>query len=109
MVFQPFGTKESRRKRYGLDQYRIQKVDRYEDATIVSTKYYIQQLTRMPSVFPSNWKRWKDLEELHWEMGDCYWSTKYYSTVEEAEKTVNKMRIGEPFEGTKEETVKYIP
>jgi hypothetical protein len=42
-------------------------------------------------------------------MGDCYWHTKYYSTVEDAEKAVNKMRTGDPFEGTKEETVKYIP
>jgi hypothetical protein len=108
-VFQPFGTKESRRKRYGLDQYRIQKLDYYEDATIVSTKYYIQQMTRMPSIFPSNWKRWKDIEEYQCGMSDCYWHTKYYKTVEEAEKAVNKMRTGEPFEGTKEETVKLIP
>lgn len=107
-VFQPFGTKESRRKRYGLDQYRIQKVDEYEDATIISTRYYIQQMSRVPFI-PGNWKTWKDLEELHCGMGDCYWSTKYYSTVEEAEKAVNKMRTGEPFDGIKEETVKYIP
>jgi hypothetical protein len=42
-------------------------------------------------------------------MGDCYWNTRYYSTLEEAEKAVNKMRTGDPFEGTKEETVKLIP
>lgn len=107
-VFEPFGTPESRRKKYGLDQYRIQKLERYEDATIVSTKYYVQQLTRVPLI-PGNWKTWKDVQEYICGMGDCYWHTKYYSTLEEAEKTVNKMRIGEPFEGTKEETVKYIP
>jgi outer membrane receptor for Fe3+-dicitrate len=107
MVFQPFGTKESRRKRYGLDQYRIQKVDRYEDATIISTSYYIQQMTR--SWYMPSKTKWKDLEELLCGMGDCCWHTKYYSTLEEAEKAVNKMRTGDPFVGTKEETVKYIP
>jgi len=108
VVFEPFGNKESRRRKYGLDEYRIQKLDYYEDATIVSTKYYVQQFTRVPFI-PGNWKTWKDIEEYRCGMGDCYWHTKYYSTVEDAEKAVNKMRTGEPFEGTKEETVKYIP
>lgn len=107
MVFEPFGTRESRRKRYGLDQYRIQKIERYEDATIVSTRFYIQQLTRtwyMPAK-----SKWKDIEEYQCGMSDCYWTTKYYLSLGAAETAVNKMRKGEPFEGTKEETVKYIP
>jgi hypothetical protein len=107
-VFEPFGNKETRRKRYGLDQYRIQRVDRYEDATIVSTNYYVQQMTRVP-LLPGNWKRWKDIEECCCGYFDCYWHTKYYNSVEEAEKAINKMRTGEPFDGTKESTVKYIP
>jgi len=107
-VFQPFGTRESRRKKYGLEQYRIQKLDQYEDATIVSTRYYVQQLTRVPLI-PGNWKTWKDIKEYQCGMSDCYWHTKYYSTVEEAEKIINKMRTGDLFDGIKEETVKYIP
>lgn len=106
-VFQPFGTRESRRKKYGLDQYRIQKVDRYEDATIISTSYYIQQMTR--SWYMPSKTKWKDLEEELCGMGDCYWTTKYYGKIQDAEKAINKMRTGEPFDGIKEETVKYIP
>lgn len=101
-----FLNSEEIRNKYGLDQYRIQKVDRYENAKIDSTYYYIQQMVRKPF---SKKTHWQTIEQKNCGWGDCYWQMKTYKTQEEAEAVVNKLRTGDPFDGKKESTVKYIP
>ena len=42
-------------------------------------------------------------------MGDCYWNTKYFSTLKEAEDAVKRLQDGHKWHGHKETIIKYIP
>ena len=96
---------EKRRKRWGLNQYQIVKNDWYEDATIKQTTYFIKQKCKLPVLGI----QWLDVQYQICGMGDCYWNTKYFSTLKQAEDAVKRLQDGHKWHGHKETIIKYIP
>lgn len=95
---------EKRRKRWGMNEYQIVQNDWYEDATIKQTTYFIKQKCKVP-IFGI---QWVDVQYQICGMGDCYWNTKYFSKLNEAEEAVRKLQDGFKWYGNKETIVKTI-
>lgn len=105
---QVFKDPEKDRKKRGLDKYRIKAREYYECGEVFSRKYYVEQLMKVPIL--SAWTWWEKLEEHKCGYSDCYWDTKYFESLELAEKAIAKLRLEDStFNGPKEEIVKYIP
>ena len=113
LVRSVFDDPESRRKRRGLDQYRIKVVENYECGEVKDKRYYIEQRMKTPilfRIFLGDYKPWVKLQEYTCGMSDCYWTTTYFKTLESAEKAIEKIRIeNSTFNGQKTEIIKYIP
>lgn len=105
---QVFRDPEKDRKKRGLDKYRIKAQEYYECGEVVSRKYYVEQLMKVPILSAFTW--WEKLEEHKCGYSDCYWDTKYFASLELAEKAIAKLRLEDStFNGHKEYTVKHIP
>lgn len=105
---QIFQDPEKDRKKRGLDKYRIKSQEYYECGEVISRKYYVEQLMKVPILSAFTW--WEKVEEHKCGYSDCYWDTKYFTSLEYAEEAIRKLRLEDStFNGYKEETIKYIP
>lgn len=96
---------EKKRKRWGLDQYRIQMLEYYSKGKVQSIRYFVEQQLRHP-LFG---KVWISVKEYKCGMSDCYWDRIYFDKQIDAEILVKSLRAGNRCEGHIETTIKKIP
>jgi hypothetical protein len=96
---------EKERKRWGLDEYRIQMLEYYSKGKVQSIRYFVEQKLNIPIIG----KVWRPVKEHQCGWGDCSWETIYFDKQLEAEKLVERLRAGNRCEGHVETTIKKIP
>jgi hypothetical protein len=99
-----FDNNETERKRWGLDEYRIQMLEYYSRGKVQSIRYFVEQRLNIPMIG----KVWKPVKEYQCGWGDG-WETIYFDKQSEAEKLVERLRAGNRCEGHVETTIKKIP
>lgn len=93
------------RKRWGLDEYRIQMLEYYSKGKVQSIRYFVEQRLNIPMIG----KVWRPVKEYCCGYGDCSWDTIYFDKQIEAEELVESLRAGNRVEGHIETTIKKIP
>lgn len=93
------------RKRWGLDEYRIQMLEYYSKGKVQSIRYFVEQRLNIPMIG----KVWRPVKEYCCGYGDCSWDTIYFDKQIEAEELVISLRAGNRVEGHIETTIKKIP
>lgn len=96
---------EKDRKRWGVDEYRIQMLEYYSKGKVQSIRYFVEQRCNIPIIG----KVWKPVKEYQCGWGDCSWETIYFDKQSEAEALVESLREGNQLEGHIETTIKKIP
>lgn len=96
---------EKERKRWGLDEYRIQMLEYYSKGKVQSIRYFVEQRLNIPMIG----KTWIPVKEYCCGYGDCSWDTIYFDKQIEAEELVESLRAGNRVEGHIETTIKKIP
>jgi hypothetical protein len=100
-----FDNNEKERKRWGLDEYRIQMLEYYSKGKVQSIRYFVEQRLSIPMIG----KVWKPVKEYQCGYSDCSWETIYFDKQSEAEALVESLREGNKCEGHIETTIKKIP